>query len=193
MHTGTSSSTVEQIGTDSDCAKGVPTYFAWWEFYPAKVYAISSLTLTPGDVVSAEVKYNPSTDTYTASITDKTTNTPFSTTFDNKHHSERSSAEWIAEGPSNDLLTHFTTSGRSPGDSAFYGSDYTSIAATNCAIVSGIGGITGCSSIGAYNSASPSSVYQITMVGAKSGATRASPSALSSTGSFFVTWVNASP
>lgn len=52
MHTGTSSSTVEQIGTDSDCAKGVPTYFAWWEFYPAKVYAISSLTLTPGDVRS---------------------------------------------------------------------------------------------------------------------------------------------
>ena len=31
---GYSSSTVEQIGTDSDIVNGVPQYFAWYEFYP---------------------------------------------------------------------------------------------------------------------------------------------------------------
>jgi len=190
---GYGSSTVEQIGSDSDCSRGVPTYFAWWEFYPQKYYVINSPTPAPGHVFSAEVSYNPSTDTFTASITDTTTAKTFSTTFRDRHHAERSSAEWVTEGPLNEPLTHFTTSGFSPGNSAFYGFGYTSIASTNCASISGIGGVTGCSSIGAYNSASPSSVYQITMV-AKKGATRASPSALSTSGtSFYVTWVSAGP
>jgi hypothetical protein len=190
---GYASNTVEQIGTDSDCSKGTPTYFAWWEFYPEKYYVINSPTPIPGHAFSAEVSYNPTTDAFTASITDTTTGKTFSTTFQDKYHAERSSAEWITEGPLNKPLTHFTTSGFNPAGSAFYGSDYTSIASTNCATISGFIGVTGCSPIGAYNSASPSSVYEITMI-SKKGATRASHSALSTAGtSFYVTWVSAAP
>lgn len=112
---GYGSSTVEQIGTDSDCSRGVPTYFAWWEFYPQKYYVISSPTPTPGHVFSAEVSYNPSTDTFTASITDTTTSTPFSTTFQDRHHAERSSAEWVTEGPLNEPLTQPTMRSQSMG------------------------------------------------------------------------------
>ena len=32
---GYSSSSVEQLGTDSDCAGNTPDYYAWWEMYPA--------------------------------------------------------------------------------------------------------------------------------------------------------------
>jgi len=31
---GLSSSSVEQIGTDSDMVRGTPQYYAWWEVYP---------------------------------------------------------------------------------------------------------------------------------------------------------------
>src|SRR5438105_3519625 len=31
---GFNSGSVEQTGTDSDCRNGVPTYYAWTEFYP---------------------------------------------------------------------------------------------------------------------------------------------------------------
>ena len=190
---GYASNTVEQIGTDSDCSKGVPIYFSWWEFYPEKYYVVSSPTPVPGHVFSAEVSYNSSTDAFTASITDTKTGSTFSITFQDKYHAQRSSAEWVTEGPLTEPLTHFTTSGLSPTQSAFYGSDYTSIASTNCAIISGFYGVSGCSGIGSYNSASPSSVYQMTMV-AKKGATRASPSPLSKSGtSFYVAWVSTGP
>ena len=55
---GYNSNTVEQTGTDSDCQKGAPTYYAWYEFYPKSSYSISSLPIKPGDTISAEVSYS---------------------------------------------------------------------------------------------------------------------------------------
>jgi hypothetical protein len=193
---GYSSGTVEQIGSDSDCLRGVATYFAWWywwEFYPQKYYVIRSLTPTPGHILSAEVKYDPSKDTFTVSINDMSTHASFNTTFQDKHHAQRSSAEWITEGPLTEPLTRFTTNGLSRSNSSFYGVDYTSTASTNCAVISGFNGVTGCASIATYNSVTASSVSQITMVTNK-GVTRASPSKLTTSGtSFYVTWLSAGP
>ena len=54
---GASDPTVEQIGTDSDCAKGKgkasggPTYYAWFEMYPAPPVVLSQrfYPVAPGD------------------------------------------------------------------------------------------------------------------------------------------------
>lgn len=53
---GYSSNTVEQIGTDSDCQNGSPSYYAWFEFYPHASFTVNSLAIKrrfyfgPGDI-----------------------------------------------------------------------------------------------------------------------------------------------
>ena len=70
---GYSSNTVEQIGTDSDCVNGVPTYYAWYEFYPHPSYTIRSNTLSvrAGDLISAEVSADAK-GTFTVTLTNVT-------------------------------------------------------------------------------------------------------------------------
>jgi len=92
---GYSSKTVEQIGTDSDCRNGSPTYYAWYEFYPKGSITISG-DIKPGDKISAEVKY--AAGKFTVSITDMTISKTFSKTA-SVTSANRSSAEWIAEAP----------------------------------------------------------------------------------------------
>jgi len=94
---GYSSNTVEQIGTDSDCSSGKPQYYAWYEMYP-KFPSNLRMTVKPGDVMTAEVKYNAN-GKFLLTITDTTTGASFSTTQNGKS-AKRSSAEWIAEAPS---------------------------------------------------------------------------------------------
>ena len=112
---GWTSSTVEQIGTDSDCSSGTPVYYAWYEFYPLNsFYACPStpphsrtpppcplMNLTPGDVMSATVTNNAD-GTFTAQIADVTTGANFSTVLTPTRQTgtpQKSSAEWIAEAP----------------------------------------------------------------------------------------------
>jgi hypothetical protein len=52
---GYNSSTVEQIGTDSDYVNGRAHYYAWYEFYPQASVTITSMTVQPGDTISASV------------------------------------------------------------------------------------------------------------------------------------------
>lgn len=112
------SDTVEQIGTDSDCSTGTPTYYAWYEFYPeASYYACSSTgigrnqppcalkNLTPGDVITASVVENTN-GTFTATISAATSKGAalgsFSTVYTPNRQTgtpQLSSAEWIAEAP----------------------------------------------------------------------------------------------
>jgi len=33
---GANSNSVEQLGTDSDCSRGTPTYYAWWRCSPTR-------------------------------------------------------------------------------------------------------------------------------------------------------------
>ena len=175
---GYSSGTVEQTGTDSDCQGGSPTYYAWYEFYPHPSFIFSSLTVHPGDKISAEAHFSGRT--FTVTITDTTTGASASKSA-HVNSAQRSSAEWIAEAPSSSggvlPLADFGT--------ASFGTDNTGIASTNFATINGATG-----PIGSFGTAN---IHQITMV-TSGGATKASPSALSADGtSFTVKWVSSGP
>jgi hypothetical protein len=102
---GYTSPTVEQIGTDSDCNNGSGIYYAWYEFVPAQGETITSITVQPGDVMSASVSYEGNQ--FTATITDERTNETFSIS-KVLAEAQRNSAEWIAEDNSY-VFTNFGT------------------------------------------------------------------------------------
>jgi hypothetical protein len=98
----TNEETVEQIGTDSDTLSGVPSYYVWYEMYPSGSHEIASMSISPGDTMSASVQYVASTGQFTLSITDLSqTNDSYSQSHSvrNGYTATRSTAEWIAEAP----------------------------------------------------------------------------------------------
>jgi len=173
---GYKSSTVEQTGTDSDCQGGVAVYNAWYEFYPHPSFTINSLTISPGDTITAEVKYM--SNKFVVTITDTTTGHAFSIS-QKVNSAARSSAEWITEAPYSGGILPLANFG-----TVSWGNDYTGISSTNYATVKGVTG-----PIGSFGS----SVHSITMA-TSGGATKASPSPLSADNtSFTVTWVSSGP
>jgi hypothetical protein len=98
---GYNSSSVEQIGTDSDCVNGSPSYYAWYEMYPsAPVYlSADQYPVSRGDTMTARVTYNPSTDDFTLYLANGKANWTYTKTIA-AGHPRRLSAEWIAEAPS---------------------------------------------------------------------------------------------
>ncbi len=90
-------SSIEQVGTDSDYCQGTPTYYAWYEMYPNNA-VMANLKISPGDKISAEVKYLGQ-DNFRLMINDTTTGKSFSTT-QKAPAAQESSAEWIVEAPS---------------------------------------------------------------------------------------------
>lgn len=177
---GFNTNTVEQIGTDSDIQNGKAVYYAWYEFYPNPMVQITSITVSPGDTISASVTYSPTDNTFTVSITDKTQSwTSPPTTVSG---ATESSAEWIAEAPSSlGGVLPLADFGR-----VNFGLQYTSVPATCYATISGVNnGVN--SAIGSFGSA----VQQITMgsIHGRTTTVKAQPSGLSSDGtSFSVTW-----
>jgi len=172
---GWTSDTVEQTGTDSDCDGSSPSYYAWYEFYPNPSFLISSVTVAPGDRMSASVTYSGSK--FTITITNETTGKSYSKS-STVRGAQRNSAEWIAEAPC------CTNSGGILPLSDFgtvdFGDDYTGVSDTNDATDS-----TNSGSINSFGS----SAYESIMVNGNSGADEAVPSALSSDGtSFTVQW-----
>jgi hypothetical protein len=123
---GDVSNTVEQTGTDSDCQSGKPVYYAWWEMYPKSTVQIS-MAVHPGDSFTGVVTYLGSS-SFSMKLTNNTTGASFTTT-QSSHKAQRSSVEWIMEGPSNGLLSNFgsmsftaasaTISGQTGGLSSF--------------------------------------------------------------------------
>jgi hypothetical protein len=95
---GATSSTVEQDGTESDCASGSPSYYAWWEFYPAATQVIGGDTVLPGDSMTASVSVSGST--WTLGLQDSTQGWTFSINQTPAQAPDESSAEWIVERPS---------------------------------------------------------------------------------------------
>ncbi len=93
---GLTSSTVEQIGTDSDCNGTMPSYYAWYEFAPNAGILIDSVSVSPGDEMSASVGYSGGQ--FTLTITNENTGQTYSQT-QRFSGAKRSSAEWIAEAP----------------------------------------------------------------------------------------------
>ena len=94
---GFNSSSVEQTGADSDCSGGSPSYYGWFEMYPANPVYFND-PVSPGDSMSASVTFS-GTDTYTLVLTDQSQGW---TETETEHESglANSSAEVITEAPS---------------------------------------------------------------------------------------------
>jgi Peptidase A4 family len=93
----TTSSALEQIGTEADCtARGTPSYTAWYELVPAAPVDIH-LTVKPGDTVSASVTV--SGHTVKLFLANRTRGTRFSKQL-TADRIDLTSAEWIVEAPS---------------------------------------------------------------------------------------------
>jgi Peptidase A4 family len=93
---GFSNSSLIQTGTESDFANGRASYRAWWEILPAAETVISSITVLPGDHVSASISQT-SGGLWVISITDDTTGQSFSTM--QTYSGPQTSGEWIEEAP----------------------------------------------------------------------------------------------
>jgi hypothetical protein len=172
---GYSDSTVEQTGTLTWCDHKTAVYYAWYEFYPSATTIISSITVSPGDVMTAQVSYSSSTTEFTTTLTDVTTGATYSTS-QAVSGAERTSAEWIVEAP--DLVTGYSNLGAF--GKAYFGDDYTSQAGTNEATDSTISGV-----IKKFGTA----VEKITQVDA-TDFTEQTPSPLSTDGSsFYTAWI----
>jgi hypothetical protein len=93
----TTSTALEQIGTEVDCtARGTPSYAAWYELVPAAPVDIH-LTVKPGDTVSASVTV--SGHTVKLFLANRTRGTRFSKQL-TADRIDLTSAEWIVEAPS---------------------------------------------------------------------------------------------
>ena len=101
---GDTSRTVEQIGTDSDCRNGTPVYYAWYEMYPKSLVTVP-ITVSPGDSFTGEVT-SGSSGAFILKLTDNTTGASFQTTQPSRK-AQRTSVEWIMEGPSSGQLSDF--------------------------------------------------------------------------------------
>jgi hypothetical protein len=91
---GVNSGSIEQIGTEADCAGGSALYSSWLEMYPNPIQRIG-LAVEPGDTVSAEVSF--ASGTYTLSLSTSSGGS-YSKSFATAGDS--SSAEFIVEAPS---------------------------------------------------------------------------------------------
>jgi hypothetical protein len=91
-----SSTSLEQIGTEGNCTGNGTQYYAWYELVPAAPVQLN-LAIHPGDQISASVGVNGSNIAF--SLTDKTTGQSFTKTIQ-ATDPDTSSAEWIAEAPS---------------------------------------------------------------------------------------------
>ncbi len=93
---GFNNSNLIQTGTESDNAHGRATYAAWWEILPAAETRISSITVRPGDVMTASISKGTGS-SWTITLTDTTTGKSFSTV--QNYTGPQTSAEWIEEAP----------------------------------------------------------------------------------------------
>jgi hypothetical protein len=110
---GNTSSTVEQDGTVIQCFRGQVSYFSWWEMFPTNSIQVVGNSVRPGDHITSSVTRSGTK--YTLKLTDSThPANSFSTTQScAATKCVDSSAEWIAEAPSNGSqilpLTNFGT------------------------------------------------------------------------------------
>ncbi|HEU0266715.1 MAG TPA: G1 family glutamic endopeptidase [Candidatus Saccharimonadaceae bacterium] len=95
---GAKSSDLIQIGTeDTVSAQGIQSSAVFYEMLPSAAVYPASITVAPGDTVSASL-HETSQGVWQATITDTTTGQNFSVLLD--YASTNSSSEWIEEDPS---------------------------------------------------------------------------------------------
>jgi hypothetical protein len=166
-----------QTGTESDSSSGGTSYGAWYEILPNSEVSISSLTISPGDQISASVvctgSCSSSTQQWSVTITDKTTGQSYTTS--QSYSSSLLSAEWIEERPETCNIISCSLTTLANFGTADYGSDYTGVPNTEYATIASNN-----EAIGSFSS----SYVSINMVGS-SGSTIAQTSALSTDGTSF--------
>jgi hypothetical protein len=165
---GYSDTTIEAIGTESDCVGTKYQYFAWYTL-GTTVTKITGFSVKSGDAILASVSYAGSE--FTVEILNLTQGTVFSTSAA-VSGAQRSSAEWIVAryvNPVSPLMDFGIVSS---------GQDFTNVAETDWATDSA-----GRGPIGAFGS----KMVKINMV--QGGVTYATPTALTPDGSSFqVNW-----
>ncbi|HEV2173486.1 MAG TPA: G1 family glutamic endopeptidase [Nitrospira sp.] len=181
---GFTSTTVEQTGTDSDCHSGVPTYYAWFEFFPKPSRTIASMVVHSGDVIAARVSY--AAGMFRVTIQDTTSGKTFTST-SAVSGAARSSAEFVVEAPAICSIIHCKLASLSNFGTTGFGADNTGIAGFDCAVA--VNGVL--ADIGTYGT----TIQEITMVSQSNSAViKSLPSAISADGtSFTVQWMNAGP
>jgi len=94
---GFNNSNLIQTGTESDWYSGSAHYYAWWEILPAAETRITSITVSPGDVMTASITKG-SGNSWTITITD-TANGEHSSIVQT-YTGPGTSVEWVEEAPS---------------------------------------------------------------------------------------------
>jgi hypothetical protein len=93
-----SDNTLIQAGTEQDSMNGVATYSAWCELLPNTEVTIGSLSVLPGDRITASISLSdPSTSTWLLEIHDFTRRQSYQNSV--VYASSMLSAEWIVERP----------------------------------------------------------------------------------------------
>jgi peptidase A4-like protein len=88
---------LEQTGTEADCsAAGTPSYFAWYELVPSAPVK-TNLAVHAGDHISSKVSVDGTN--VTVAMSNQTTGRSFTKTLQ-MSNPDVSSAEWVAEAPS---------------------------------------------------------------------------------------------
>jgi hypothetical protein len=109
---GWNSSTVEQIGTDTNCIANQGAYWAWFQMYPSlpTVINIFSYPVHPGDTMNGMVIYTGTPGWYTLRLWDTTRHWYYQTT-QYRSGAAGANAEWITEQPAvlSFPLTNFGT------------------------------------------------------------------------------------
>jgi Peptidase A4 family len=94
---GFNNSNLIQTGTESDYYSGAAHYYAWWEILPAAETRITSMTVRPGDTMTASITKG-SGSSWTITIRDTNSGGSFTTV--QTYSGAGTSAEWIEEAPS---------------------------------------------------------------------------------------------
>jgi hypothetical protein len=183
---GFGSFSVEQTGTSGVCLQGssTPVYQAWFEFYPAFQKTYTKFVIHPGDVIQASVTYTAATHTFKTTLNDVTTGKS-KTSSAVSASDQRSSAECIAEAPSELINNQVVLLPLAKFTKSVFGNDNTAVAGSCFATINGVN-----KGLGAFGP----SVDEITMVQQNHPSMhKATPSSLTHSDSFTVTWNSAGP
>jgi hypothetical protein len=95
---GQTDSTLIQAGTEHDSVDGKASYYAWYEMLPSDSITISSMTISPGDKITASISLADVTASkWTIEIDDVTRSEQFKQDF--VYQSSQLCGEWIVERP----------------------------------------------------------------------------------------------
>ena len=116
---GHSEKTLIQTGTEQDSVNGQEYYSAWYEMLPANAVRINTISVSPGDVMTASINLvNSDTHQWAIRIYDVTKGQGFYRTF--IYNSSRLSAEWVVERPHvNNQITSLANFGTIKFNSAY--------------------------------------------------------------------------